>query len=339
MTKSTIPVTQGSTIYDVAALAEVSISTVSRFLNNPEKVNAQTAQRIQTTMDALAYIPHGNTGPKALRRVGRIGVLTPFSPAPSFVQRLQGMTPVFRQAHCEMVIYTVDSPDQLEEYLHSIPFSKRLDGLVIMSMRIADADAQRLIRAGLEVVLVENHHPLFSGIEADNVRGGALAAGHFLDRNYLPAGFVGETVLLPYSLQPSELRWQGYRQTLAGAGHPVEPHHVRLGEGTVADGQRMGLDLLGVPDRPRALFAMSDLQAIGLLKAARQLGLRVPEDVAVLGFDDIEASDYMELSTISQSLNESGRLAAELLVGRIREPGRPLQTVQLKVAVVARSTT
>jgi len=337
--KSSSSVHPGSTIYDVADLSEVSISTVSRYLNNPEKVNGDTAKKIQAAMDRLAYIPHGNTGPKARRQVGRIGVLTPFFPAPSFVQRLQGMTPVFRHAHCEMVIYTVDSPDQLEEYLQSIPFSKRLDGLVIMSMRIADADAQRLAKAGLEVVLIENHHPLFSGIEADNIRGGALAAEVFLDRGYFPAGFVGETVLLPYSLQPSQLRWEGYRKALADAGHPVLPHHVRLGEGTVADGCRMGLELLGAPDRPRALFAMSDLQAFGILKAARQLRLRVPEDIAVVGFDDIEASDYMELSTISQSLNESGRLAAELLVGRIREPGRPLQSVQLKVAVVTRSTT
>lgn len=339
MTKNSTPLTPGSTIYDVAAQAEVSISTVSRYLNNPEKVNAETGKTIQAAMDRLAYIPHGNTGTKARRQVGRIGVLTPFFPAPSFVQRLQGMTPVFRQAHCEMVIYTVDSPDQLTEYLHSIPFSKRIDGLIIMAMRIGEEDARRLVRAGIEVVLIENHHPMFSGIEADNVRGGALAAAHFLDKGYTSCGFVGEKVLLPYSLQPSELRWQGYRDALAAAGHPVRDAHIRLGEGTTADGLRMGLDLLSSPDRPRAVFTMSDLQAFGVLKAARQRGLRVPEDLAVLGFDDIEAADYMELTTVSQALNESGRLAAELLVGRIREPGRPLQTIQLKVAVVPRSTT
>ena len=334
-----MPLAPGSTIYDVAALAEVSISTVSRFLNNPEKVNASTGEKIQHAVDSLAYIPHGNTGARSRRQVGRIGVLTPFFPAPSFVQRLQGMTPVFREAHCEMIIYTVDSPEQLKEYLHAIPFSKRLDGLIIMSMRVGEADFRRLAKAGLEVVLVENHHPLASSIEADNVRGGALAAGHFLERGYEPCGFVGETVILPYSLQPSALRWEGYRTALAEAGHPVEPQHVRLGEGTVADGCRMALELLREAHPPRAIFAMSDLQAIGVLRAARQLGVRVPQDLAVIGFDDIEAADYMELSTISQALGESGRLAAELLLGRIREPGRPLQAIQLNVAVVNRSTT
>jgi LacI family transcriptional regulator len=337
--KNTTPVATGSTIYDVADQAGVSISTVSRFLNNPEKVNPETARKVQDAMDRLAYIPHGNTGTKSQRRVGRIGVLTPFFPAPSFVQRLQGMTPVFRQAHCELVIYTVESLEQLQEYLHSVSILKRFDGLVVMAMRVGDEDVRRLLHSGLEVVLIEQHHPLLSSVEADNVRGGALAAEHFLEKGLFPCGYIGQETPLPFSLEPSALRWRGYQEALTRAGRAAADRHVRLGEATVEDGMRMALDLLGSDDRPRAVFAMCDLQAIGVLRAARKLGLRVPQDVAVLGFDDIEVADYMELSTVSQSLAESGRLAAELLVGRIREPGRPHQVIQLKVAVVPRATT
>jgi LacI family transcriptional regulator len=337
--KNTIPVHPGSTIYDVALQAQVSITTVSRYLNNPAKVNAETAKRIQAAMDALAYIPHGNTGPKVRRQVGRIGVLTPFFPAPSFVQRLQGMIPVFRQAQCEVLIYTVDSPEQLKEYLQSIVFARRLDGLVVLSMRLGDDDVNKLAQSGLEVVLVEQHHALFSGVEADNVEGGALAARHFVDKGYDPCGFIGESVVLPYSLHPSQMRWQGYSQALADAGQPVDPAHVRLGEGTVADARRMALDLLAGLDRPRAVFAQSDLQAIGVVKAAQQLGLKVPGEVAILGFDDIEAAEYMDLSTVSQSLSESGKVAAELLLERIRTPGQPVRNLHLKVSVVPRTTT
>lgn len=339
MKKNSTPLTPGSTIYDVASQAGVSITTVSRYLNNPEKVNTETALRVQAAMDRLAYIPHGNTGSKASRQVGRVAVLTPFFPAPSFVQRLQGMTPVFRQAHCEMVIYTIDEPGQLTELLRSMPFAKRFDGLVVMAMRVTDEEASRLAAAGLQVVLVENHHPLFCGVEADNAVGGALAARHLVERGYTSFGFLGDTNDLAYSLHPGDLRLAGYRGALAEAGFSLADRHVLKGEPTVADGLRMGLELLAGPDRPRAVFAMSDLLAIGLLKAARQTGLRVPEDLAVVGFDDIEAADYMELTTVSQALYESGRLAAELLVGRIREPERPLQTAQLKVSVVVRSTT
>lgn len=329
----------GSTIYDVAHSAGVSIATVSRYLNNPGKVSPVTGARIQTVIDQLGYIPQGNAGTKSRRQVGRIGVLTPFFPAPSFVQRLQGMTAVFRNANCEMLTYTVDSPDQVREFFASLQSSKRLDGLVVMSMLVDDEDARRLAQAHLPVVLIEHHNPLFSSVEADNVRGGAIAAEFFLAKGYVPGAYVGDHVDVAYSLHPSEQRWAGFRDAMSAGGYPVDPRHLRLGTGSVEDGTRMGLELLRQNPRPRAVFAMSDLLAIGVLKAAKDLGLRVPQDVAVLGFDDIDAASYVELSTISQSLNESGRLAAELLLNRIREPDRPPQRVHLQVAVVERSTT
>lgn len=329
----------GSTIYDVAQLASVSISTISRYLNTPEKVNKQTGDRILEAMNQLAYIPHGNSGTRSSRQIGRIGVLTPFISAPSFVQRLQGVTQVLRTVNYEMVVYVVETPAQLDEYLHSIPFTKRLDGLIVISMRIGERETARLLRASLQVVSIEHTHPQFTSVAADGVRGGALAARTFIDKGYLPCGFIGEVTVLPYSLQPGELRLQGYREELAHAGHTLRLEHVRLGENTVEDAKRMALELLSQPDRPRAIFAMSDLQAIGVIKAARALRLRIPEDLAILGFDNIEAASYMDLSTISQSLTESGRLAAEALIGNIQHPGRPRQRIQLEVSLVERSTT
>ncbi len=328
----------GSTIYDVAARSGVSISTVSRFLNAPVKVNPDTALKIKTAMEQLAYIRHGNAGTRSSRQVGRVGVLSPFFPAVSFMQRMQGIAEVLRKADYELIIYSVDSLEQLEKYVHSCAFSRRLDGLIVMAMAISDENAKRLQKSGLQVVLIEQHSSYFSCIECDNVRGGALAAEHFLSKDYSPLGYIGQAEALPYSLQPSRLRLKGFRDSATAAGKPISDDHIRLGLDSVLDAQRMARELLSLRKPPRAIFAMSDLQAFGVIKAAREFGLRIPQDVAVLGFDDIEAADYMELSTISQSLNESGRLAAELLVGRIKEPGRPLQSVQLKVSVVERST-
>src|SRR5208283_2824460 len=280
----------GSTIYGVAAQAGVSISTVSRFLNSPEKVNAETARRIKLSMDQLDYFPHGNAGKRAYRSIRRVGVLTPFFPAPSFVQRMQGMIAVFREAHCEMVICTVDTPEQLSEYLHSISFLCRFDGLIIMSMHLGDEDSSRLVESGLHVVVIESVNPRFTSVETDNVLGGRLAAQCFLEKGYLPCAFIGEQTSLPYSLQPSSSR-------------------------------------------------LSGLQAIGVLKAARQRSIAVPGALAVLGFDDIEAASYVDLSTVSQSLEESGRVAAQLLIDGIREPGRPRQRVHLDVRILERETT
>ncbi len=327
-----------ATIYDVAHSAEVSISTVSRYLNDPAKVAKDTAVRISAAMDALSYIRQGNTGSRQSRQAGRIGVLAPFFPATSFVERMQGMTPVLHEADCEMLVYSIDSPEQLHNHVRTGFFAKRLDGIIIMAMTLDDANAAQLHKSGLQVVLIEQHNPLFCCIECDNIRGGALAAEYLVNRGYAPCGYLGQQTALPYSLQPSALRIQGYAAALTAAGQELNSAFVRLGEVSVDGGYAMAMDLLRQKERPRSLFAMSDLQAFGAIKAARKLALRVPEDIAIIGFDDIEAADYMELTTISQSLKESGRLAAELLLGRIREPERPLRSIQLRVSVVERSS-
>jgi LacI family transcriptional regulator len=317
----------------------VSISTVSRFLNTPGKVNAETARRIQSSMNQLDYVPHGHVGSRVHRNLRRIGVLSPFFTAPSFVQRMQGMSEVFRLAECEMVVCAVDSPEQLSLCLRSVSFLRRFDGLIVISMHIAEEDARRLVGLGLPAVVIESPNPLFSCVDADNVLGGRLAAQCFLAKGYLPCAFLGEKPPPPYSFQPSATRLEGFRQALETAGHVLTPGFVRMGKLAVDDACRMAGELLDLPTPPRAIFAMSDLMAIGVLKAARMREIAVPRSLAVLGFDDIEAADYMGLSTVSQSLLESGRVAARLLIDHIQDGERPLQRVHLEVRLIERETT
>jgi DNA-binding LacI/PurR family transcriptional regulator len=211
--------------------------------------------------------------------------------------------------------------------------------LIIMSMHIGDTDARRLIQTNLHAVMIESASPRFTSVEADNVLGGRLAAQCFVDKGYLPCAFIGEQTSLPYSVQPSAMRLAGFRQVLEASDHPLLPELTRTGEVSVDDGCRMAGELLDLPRPPRAIFAMSDLQAIGVLKAARQRGIEMPGRLAVMGFDDIEAAGFLDLSTVSQSLEESGRVAAQLLMDRIRQPDRPIQRVHLDVRVVERETT
>src|SRR5208337_151681 len=185
---------------------------------------------------------------------------------------------------------TVDTPVQLAEYMHSISFLRRFDGLIVMSMHVRDEDACRLDESGLHVVMIESVNPRFSCVDADNALGGRLAARCFLEKGYLPCAFVGEQTSLPYSLQPSSSRLSGFCEALKAAGQPLAPHLVRTGKVSVDDACRMASELLDLPAPPRAIFAMSDLQAIGVLKAARQRSIAVPGALAVLGFDDIEAA-------------------------------------------------
>ena len=328
-----------STIYHVAAGAGVSISTVSRFLNTPGKVNEETARRIQASMKQLDYAPHGHVGLRAHRDLRRIGVLSPFFTAPSFVERMRGMSETFREANCEMVVCAVDSPEQLSGYLHSVSFLRRFDGLILMSMTISDADARRLAGSGLHVVTIEAPNPLFSCVDVDNVLGGRVAAQCFLKKDYLPCAFLGEYRPPSFSPRPSETRFSGFLQALEAAGHALAPDMIRTGHPTVEDAFHMAGDLLDLSRPPRAIFAMSDLMAIGVLRAARQRGIAVPGRLAVLGFDDIEAAAWTGLSTVSQSLPESGRVAARLLIERISTDDSLLQRVHLDVRLAERDTT
>ena len=330
---------EGSTIYDVAEKSGVSISTVSRCLNSPGKVNAETLSVVREAIERLGYIPHGNTGPKRHRRVGRIGVLTPNFLAPSFVQRLQGISQTLRKQMAEMVVYSFETDEELNEYLHSVPFTKRIDGLVIASARIPDAIAERISKTGLPIVSLEYASPFFPSVVADNVRGGRLAGRHLAELGYGPCAYLGEDVRQPFSLQPSEARLRGFAEALAAAGMPLEAPYIRLGTFEPENAQALTGELLDLPHPPRALFCMSDLQAFGAMKAVRDRGLRIPEDVAILGFDDIEAAEYMELSTVSQSLLESGRTAAEILLTKIEDPSRSIGVVSLDVTLVRRKTT
>jgi DNA-binding LacI/PurR family transcriptional regulator len=337
--EDTMGTAKGSTIYDVAKKAGVSISTVSRFLNKPQNLNEKTAAIVREAVRDLAYIPHGNTGSRDSRQIGRVGVLTPFFPAPSFVQRLQGISTALSKSGYEMIIYTVESPDQLNEYLHSVPFSKRLDGVIILSVHLNNSDTERLLRSGMQIVTVECDHPDFTSITIDNVEGGRVAARYLLAKGLYPCSYIGDGTQFSYSLHPSVYRYQGFAEELAKAGHALDSNFVAMGDGSPERAHALALDMLSAQRRPRSVFAFSDLQAVGVLKAATQLGLRVPNDIAVLGFDDIDIASYMDISTISQSLNESGRLAAELLLSRVQDPEKALQKVHLKVRLVERLTT
>jgi len=209
-----------STIYGVASHAGVSIATVSRFLNTPEKVNVATAHRIKTSMEKLDYFPHGHTGARAYRSIKRIGILSPYFTMPSFVQRLEGMAGVFRDSHCEMVVCAVDSPEQLTEYLRSTSFLSRFDGLIIMSMDIGEAEAEHLLRSNPHVVMIESVNPRFTCVEADNVLGGKLAAELFLRKGYTPCAFLGEESSPPHLLKPNKC---GSKATAPHFTPPVTP--------------------------------------------------------------------------------------------------------------------
>jgi LacI family transcriptional regulator, galactose operon repressor len=335
-----MPKEKKPTIYDVAERSGVSISTISRVLNTPQKVNPGTRDRVMSAIDQLGFVPKAEARARALRHTNRIGVLTPFFTAPSFVQRLRGAASALSSANYELVIYPVDSVEHLQGHISSIPIRQNVDGLIIMSLALQENDARRLHENGMETVLIEYWHEDLNSIVIDDVHGGKLAAEHLIGKGHRRIGFLGD--LEPpeaYAIHPVRSRLQGFGRTLDEAGIPLPQRYVVQAAYSLEDGQRAANELLNLREPPTAIFASADIQAVSLLKEARRLKMHIPDDLAVIGFDDIDLAEYMDLTTIRQHLDESGRLAAKILLSSLADPTRTLQHIQLPLTLIERSTT
>jgi LacI family transcriptional regulator len=333
-----MPASKKATIYDVAKHAGVSITTVSRMLNAPDKVNSKTRERVLAAIDQLRFVPKAEARARAMQHTGRIGVISPFFTAPSFIQRLRGVAETLSPGNYELVIYTVDSNDHFQGYLSSLPLTGNLDGLIILSLSVDDDQVRRLIDHGLPAVLIEYPHPKLNCVEIDDVEGGYMATTYLLEKGHRRIAFLGDTDLPEYSIHPVSMRLRGFRRALKEARIKVPDTFVRLAPYSQEQTRKVAKELLNLPEPPTAIFAATDFQALGVLKAARQLGFKVPDQLAVIGFDDLDIAEYFDLTTISQHLDESGRLAVELLLAQIEAPARPPRHVKLPLTLVERQT-
>lgn len=330
-----------ATIYDVAAEAGVSISTVSLALNNPARVSAGTRERVLTAADALGYTPKTEAVVKARKGVGRIGVLAPFTSYPSAARRLNGVLHEAAGRPLEVVVFDQESAARsASPLLASLPLTGQLDGLLVVSLPLEEAAAGRLRAQGLPAVLVDVRHPGFDSVHTDDSSGGRLVAEHLTGRGHRDFGFVGERQQSDDHLSPTRKRLSGFRASLTEAGCPLGDTHVRFAEHSLEASAAAAASLLSGEQRPTAVFAADDTLAAGVVRAAQRLGLAVPGDVAVAGFDDSELAEALDLTTVRQPLEESGRAALELLRKRMSgKEAAAVREVALRLELVRRGST
>jgi DNA-binding LacI/PurR family transcriptional regulator len=327
------------TIYDVAKKAGLSISTVSRVLNNSRLANDATRRRVMHAVRQLGFVPKAEASIRARKHGGSIGVVLPFFTSPSYVQRMRGVAEGLSGCEFELAVYTVRDRSQLHGYLDVLPLWRRLDGLILMSMPLDAKRTSHLQAHGMEVVCIEFGNPHFCSIEVDNLEGGKMAARHLIERGRRRFAFIGEVGIPDHIIHLSDLRLQGYVQGLREAGFDLPDAYISRRPYNREGVAEQATEILDREPLPDAVFAYSDLHAADILKVARRRGLRVPEDLSIIGFDGTDLADFLEMTTIDQQLDESGRLAAELLMSRIREHGRPSQNIRLQLNVAVRGST
>ncbi|BBB48660.1 LacI family transcriptional regulator [Pelolinea submarina] len=290
-------------------------------------------------IDALDFMPKVDARERARKEIGRIGVITPFFTLPSFSQRLRGIAAALVSSPYDLTIYPVDSTARLESYYTVLPYSKQVDGLIIVSLPIDSLALKRLQQSEIPILFVENHIPNFSSLEIDNAEGGRMAAEHFIQKGHSRCAYVGDSVTPEYTLSPEDIRLEGYRKTLMENGLVLPEEYIKLPVFPPRDPDKQVHELLDLPNPPTAIFAATDDLALRVLKIAQKREVSIPDELAIIGFDDIDIAEYLELTTISQSLFESGKLAAEHLMAQMANPTRLVENIFTQLKLIERSTT
>lgn len=326
------------TIRDVAQKAGVGVGTASRVLNNSTQVRPATRERVLAAIRELGYKP--NLIAQQLPRkthVGHIGVITqPFLTYHAFSERLQGVQTQLSQLErdYELMLYSVSSLEHFHERLSQITHTAAVDGLIIIDFDL-DAEQIALLRASGRPFVGLNHYQNrdWPCIGADNVDGGYRATRYLLELGHQRIAYVGDYFLMPFNFVTGHERYRGYERAMLEAGQEIDAQLVKLGPYGADPAREMAHELFQLTQPPSAIFAMSDTQALGVMAAAQDAGWRVPDDVSIMGYDDLDMSRHIGLTTVAQHLKHSGELAIQHLLHHLdadaypRPPSLPPPTV------------
>jgi LacI family transcriptional regulator len=327
------------TIKDVAEKAEVSRSTVSRVLNNQRYVAPDVRDRVLNAMNALGYQP--NRAARLLRtsQSDLLGLIIPDIQNVLFLSLVRAVEDL-AYAHQMNVILcnTDDNPDKQKSYL-SIMQAQQAAGLIVVPTNPRDTVVLAPVQeAGIPIVLVDREIP---GLEADtvivdNIHGAQLAISHLMSLDYRRIAILAG----PQSLTPGRQRLQGYENALREAGIALDNDLVKIGNFKVESGYELTHQLLDAPYPPDAIFASNNLMALGCLRALHERGVNIPDEVALVGFDDMPWAEDLNpaLTAVAQPSYEMGNQALELLLKRISRPSAPYRKIILQPQLIVRKS-
>jgi len=330
-------------IKDIAKAAGVSHSTVSRALSDSPLVKAETAARVQRLAQEMGYFPDAIARSLVTQQTRTVGVVVTTITDPFVAEVVQGVEDTAQENDYSVILASSASEPERELAAVEMLRAKGVDSVIVTSSRVGALYLEHLERIGVPVVLVNNHNEqsgryTFS-VSVDNQHGGHLATGHLIERGHRRIGYVSG----PADHSDDAERLAGYRQALDEAGIAFDPALVVPGNGCLDGGEQALRTLARLTEPVTAVFCYNDMTAIGLLSAARQAGISVPDDLAVVGFDDIPlaAHVYPPLTTIAQPQRDMGRQAMDMALALMTadDSTTPFSDVVVKGRLVVRETT
>jgi LacI family transcriptional regulator len=310
------------TLEEVAQLAGVSRSTVSRVINDHPSVRPETRERVWQAIRKSGYQPHAVARSLVTNRTQIIGMVIPEAVTtlftdPFFPLLLRGATEACNTHHYQLLLSLFDDPARQEEMYQRILRSGYLDGVILASTSLDDPLIPDLLRDRIPFVSVGRHpNERVHYVDADNVAGARMAVEHLIRLGHQRIA----TITGRLDMTAGQDRLEGYRQTLKAHRILVEEDLIVEGDFTENSGMVAMQQLLS--NSPSAVFIASDMMAIGALQALRQAGCQVPQDVALVGFDDIPVASAMEpsLTTVRQPIERMGSMAVEVLLSMLEGP-------------------
>lgn len=326
------------TIRDVAREAGVSVTTASRALNGRGELSPEKRARVLEAAARLNFVPSAVARALVSGKTKTLGMVITDNASPVYAEIVKGVEEAAKRAGFSLLLCnSADSQDQALECL-ALFQAKQVDGILLTPVQSDRRDVEFLRQAGIPHVLLLRHFgdPETDAVVTDNVAGGRLATSHLIERGHTRIAHIAG----PAHTSSAQGRLAGYLAALAEHGLSSDPALIRHAPYTVAGGYQAALPLLSAPQRPTAVFAANDLIAIGVMKAARELGLRIPDDLALVGGDNIELAEYLEvpLTTFHQPGREIGARGAELLLARLLGDRESAEQIVLPTELIVRAS-
>ena len=325
------------TLKDVANHAGVSRATVSRVLNNNPTVAEDLRLRVAAAIKDLGYQP--NRAARRLRASSSdvLGLIISDIENPFFTSVVRGVEDSAYAYQMSVVLCNTDEDPEKQRMYLRVMQAEHVAGLIISPTNVNE-DFTELEQAGIPVILLDRRTDPYEtdAVTIDNVAGAYLAVKHLIDLGHERIGMIGGSAHLTTGRE----RYEGYRKALNAAGIKVDEKLIRVGDFKIDSGYNLMRELITSPQPPSAVFAANNLMTLGALRALRELNVRVPEDIALIGFDDMPWASELcpPLTTISQPTYELGQETVQLLWRRLQNPNAPVRTVTLQPRLVIRES-
>lgn len=331
-----------STLRDVAEKADVSITTASRVINNPEKVSTETRQNVQKAMRILKYKPsrvaqrlRGSKGKSKL-----LGLIIPDIQNPFYSNLVRGIEDVAYGNNYAVILCNSDENPRKESFYLNVLRSESVDGVILPPIHQYGKVVEEIIEHGIPVICVDRKFEKkpVDTVVLNNRKGAYSAVSHLIEKGHEKIATI-----------TSKSRFSSFQERQAGYREALEDHHITYDENLVQEAdprsseeaREITLKLLKSEDRPTALFVTNNLMSLGALKAIKELNLKIPEDVSLIMFDDMPWATVMSpsITTVKQPGYEMGRRAAELFFQRVKDPEREIVEITMDPKFIVREST